>query len=339
MEPPSPPHAFSPFLHYIDESDMCYLDIWRSTGLEGTAYFAARNDAVPLIRASQSNDLAAVRKLISSPGLRIDEGGLERETALHMACALGYAQMVEVLIGASASVNATDHVGSTPLVHCTRFCSPSDSAKVVTMLLAAGANPLHIVGVDGAHYPPLWFSINAHNMPAVRLLAPLTPFGFLGSSAYHINHAAVHGALRNADTEILEFLIESGLPLKTGDLAMAAADDRTFYVLVQALGLSSTDVTQLGPQILFDTWHFNRDRRDVVPCIKRLVEHHQLDVNGDEVRMFTISTGSIDLLRASEALGLDLKSTPFDVVQSWNKKTSKEFKALLEEMCAKRVDK
>ncbi|KAJ7281652.1 ankyrin repeat-containing domain protein [Mycena rebaudengoi] len=332
MELPSPPYAFSPFLQSFDESDLAF-DIWRGTGLKGTAYFAARNDSVPLVRASQLNDIAAVQNLISSPGLRIDESGLEGETALHMACALGYAEIAEILVAAGASVNAADHEGSTPLVHCTRFCPTNDSARVVTILLAAGADPLHAVSVDLARFPPLWFSINNHNMSAVRLLAPLTPLDFPGSPSpkHYITDVAVYSAVKHADTDILEFLIESGLPLEARDLAKAT-DDPTFAVLTQSLRLSNAEIAQLAPQILLGTWTL--DRRSTAPFLKRLVEQHQLDVNEEGVPMFIISSGSIELLSASATLGLNLKSTSFDVVRSWiGQRASNEFKTLVRDMC------
>ncbi|KAJ7670261.1 ankyrin repeat-containing domain protein [Mycena rosella] len=334
MELPSPPHAFSPRLAFFDE-DSVFFDIWRGTGLEGTAYFAARNDSVPLIRASQTNDIAAVQNLISSPGLRIDESGLEGETALHMACALGYAEVAEALISAGASLDATDHEGVTPLVHCTRFCPPNDSARVVTILLAAGANPLHIVGLDLARYPPLWFAINAHNMSAVRILAPLTPLDFPSESYHrHITDAAIYSAATHshANTEVLEFLIECGLPLEPRDLAKAAADDQTFELIVQALGLSNTQVAQLGHQILLNTWTLHRPY--IVPCMKRLVEHYQLDLNEDTVLRLIVSSMSLELLRTSATLGLNLNSTTFDEARHWlPRSTSKDFEDLVREMC------
>ncbi|KAK7464414.1 hypothetical protein VKT23_006581 [Stygiomarasmius scandens] len=95
-----PPHAFSPFLNPVDESD-AFFDIWRNTGLKGQAYFAARNDAVSLIVAAQSNNLEMVQTLISR-GVTIDEKGLEGETALHMGSALGYVDVVRTLIDAGS---------------------------------------------------------------------------------------------------------------------------------------------------------------------------------------------------------------------------------------------
>ncbi|KAJ7171586.1 ankyrin repeat-containing domain protein [Mycena crocata] len=331
MELPSPPHAFSPFLQFFEDDS--FLFNWRDTGLKGAAYFSARNDPVPLVRASQSNDIAGVQNLISSPGVRIDEGGLEGETALHMASALGYADIVETLITAGASVNATDHEGSTSLVHCTRFCPENDSARVVTILLTAGADPLHAVSVDLERVPPLWFSIRNHNMSAVRLLAPLTPLDFPGSSSpkRYITDVAVYGAVTHADTQILEFLIESGLPLEMRNLAQAT-DDRTFTVITQALRLSNAKIAREAPQILFGTWAL--DRRTTAPFLKRLVEQYQLEVNQEGIPEFVVSSGSIELLTTSAMLGLDLKSMPVDVVQSWiGQRTSQPFKTLMRDMC------
>ncbi|KAF5337650.1 hypothetical protein D9758_013016 [Tetrapyrgos nigripes] len=236
---PFPPHAFSPFLNYYDPSDS-FVDIWRGTGLTGDAYFASRNDSIPLIVAAQSGNLPLVQQLISQ-GPPVDQKGLEGETALHMASALGHLSIVRALISAGALVDALDVEGSTPLIHAIRFCPPDVAGEIATTLLSAGANPVAMVTVDISRHPPLWFAIRAHKLALVRLLEPLTPQeldvyppGSVTSRNYVID-AAIMDADSSGDTSILEFLIrERSLPLRATD-PTKASQDQTLSVLLDHL--------------------------------------------------------------------------------------------------------
>ncbi|THV06396.1 ankyrin [Dendrothele bispora CBS 962.96] len=236
---PSPPLAlFSPFLNYYDQSDSM-VDIWRGTGLTGDAYFAARNDSRPLIVAAQSDNLPLVEQLISQNRSLLDQKGLEGETALHMAAALGHLTIVKELIEAEASVDALDEEGSTPLIHAIRFCPPDAAEEIVTALLSAGANPTQMVTVDISQHPPLWFAIKAHKLSLIRLLEPLTsrdldvyPPGS-ATSRNHILDAAIIDADSYDDASILDFLIQKrSLPLRATDIAKASKR-QTQLVLAQ----------------------------------------------------------------------------------------------------------
>lgn len=181
-ETPNPPHAFDPRLHFIDECDI-FWDIWRGTGLTGTAYFAARNDKVPLIVAAQNNDLPEVQRLLTSSessegATNINEVGLEDESALHMAAALGHLSIVEALLAAGANPSLKDGEGSTPLIHCARFCPPEKSVDVVKALIAAGANPLEAASYDLAPIPVLGYAIRSLNIPLIQYLVPFTPLDY-----------------------------------------------------------------------------------------------------------------------------------------------------------------
>lgn len=230
---PSPPHAFRPWLNYHDEYQSPFdpFEIWRGTGLRGEAYFAARNDSIPLIVASQTNDLSSVQDLISR-NVPLDEKGMEGETALHMAGALGHKEIVETLIAAGASVNATDEEGSTPLIHCIRFCPAETVNEIASILLSAGASPTHMITLDRdlASHPPLWFAVSRYNNEAlVRLLHPLTPRSLdyfpAGSGRNWLVDVAISGADKTDDTSVLQFLIEArSLPIQRSDLVKASKD-------------------------------------------------------------------------------------------------------------------
>ncbi|KAK7042980.1 hypothetical protein VNI00_008717 [Paramarasmius palmivorus] len=321
---PSPPHAFSPFLNYYDEFDSM-VDIWRGTGLTGEAYFAARNDSIPLIAASQSNNIASVQDLISQKAA-LDAKGLEGETALHMAAALGYIEIVKALIAAGASADVVDSEGSTPLIHCIRFCPADLASQVASILLSAGASPTHMVTVDISRHTPLWFAIQAHNEALVRLLEPLTPRALdvypPETGRNHIIDAAISGGDKHADTSILQFLIQMrSLPIQRNDLAKAV-DDQTFSVLADSLFLNRNEVAMAGTDVLYGVWAL--DRRRIVPSLRRLVVQYHLDINGTDVQKFVVTSGSIELVTAAKDLGLDIRAVPSEVIRDWLGKRSSQ---------------
>jgi uncharacterized protein len=87
--------------------------------------------------AAQSNDAAAVKKLIAQGAdVNLPEG--DGMTALHWAAEHGDTAMTAMLLRAHANVKATTRIGAyTPL----QLASRSGSAGVVKALLAAGAEP------------------------------------------------------------------------------------------------------------------------------------------------------------------------------------------------------
>ncbi|KAJ7171031.1 hypothetical protein C8R46DRAFT_1349162 [Mycena filopes] len=173
-------------------------------------------------------------------------------------------------------------------------------------------------------------------MGAIRVLTPLTPLDFPNGSHY-ITDVAVSGAVRHADTSVLEFLVAAGLPLRTQDLARAAAHGGTFDVLVHALRLPGTEVRRLAPQILFDT-RFHHNPANVLPCLKHLVGRYRLDLNTDEVRSFLLEIGSIDLLEAAVVLGLGFEAHSFEMVNPWiGKRASQEFRSAVMSLCGFQV--
>jgi len=79
------------------------------------------------------------------------------KTGLHIAATHGHYQMVEVLLGQGAEINATDKNGWTPL-HCAARAGHLD---VVKLLVESGALPMSETNLGCA---PIWFAASeGHN--------------------------------------------------------------------------------------------------------------------------------------------------------------------------------
>ncbi|KAJ2974766.1 hypothetical protein NQ176_g5881 [Zarea fungicola] len=303
------PYAFSPILRFYDESDGFMYDRWRGTGLVDEAYFAARNDAAPLVVAAQTGDHDAVRTLLATGSANMEDSGLEGETALHMAAALGYLGIVQSLLGAGANVDALDKEQSTPLTHCIRFCPSPQACQVALALLAAGANPIHMITIDLAKFSPLWFAIIENKEELVRVLEPLTPLTLdtyppaSETSPNHIVDAAIQGADKHVDTSILRFLIATRISLTVWDTTKATRND-TFALVVSAIPeASGEEVTKNAVPLLWKALY--RDPRQIYTYLKRLVVHYGIDINDSGIQEFLVRCRSIPNLQGVDTLGLD----------------------------------
>lgn len=79
------------------------------------------------------------------------------KTGLHIAATHGHYQMVEVLLGQGAEINATDKNGWTPL-HCAARAGHLD---VVKLLVESGGSPKTETNLGCA---PIWFAASeGHN--------------------------------------------------------------------------------------------------------------------------------------------------------------------------------
>lgn len=306
---PVPPYSFSPNLRFHDESDGFMYDRWRGTGLVDDAYFAARNDAAPLVVAAQTGDLDAVRTLLATGSANMEDSGLEGETALHMAAALGYLGIVQSLLEAGATVDALDEEESTPLTHCIRFCPDAEACQVALALLAAGANPIHMVTIDLAKYSPLWFAIIENKEELVRLLEPLTPPTLdtypaaSKTSPNHIVDGAIQGADKHGDTSVLLFLTETRISFTIWDTTKATRD-ATFSLVMNALPeVSREEVTKNAVRLLWTA--MSRDPRQIYKYLKRLVVQYGVDINDSGIQEVLARCRSIPSLRGVDTLGLD----------------------------------
>jgi ankyrin repeat protein len=121
-------------------------------------YFAASHGNVP-----------AVRALLKSPDLDIDEEVLEGEiepfTALQTAAAWQSPGVVKLLIDAGADVDKCNVDTGTPPLH---LAAENGNTTIAMLLIKAGAEvnlaePLH-------GKTPLWFAVAEHHMPIVSML-------------------------------------------------------------------------------------------------------------------------------------------------------------------------
>ncbi|KAL0948340.1 hypothetical protein HGRIS_010926 [Hohenbuehelia grisea] len=171
---PTPLHAFCPWFEGRNREwgPFGSSSFEEERNFQGTIdeYLSIRNDAVPIIVAVQAGDADMVRKIIDVDPGALTSTGLEGETALHMAAAMGHAGIVEILCLGGADVGALTEDFSTPLLHCARFCPPEASLKTAKSLLAHSANPITALG----DYTPLYFALRRAHLPLAELLLPHT---------------------------------------------------------------------------------------------------------------------------------------------------------------------
>eukprot|EP00438_Fugacium_kawagutii_P033482 Skav230635 [mRNA] locus=scaffold1673:278288:280135:+ [translate_table: standard] len=123
-----------------------------------------------ICRAARDGDVAAVRGF-----LRLDATAVHRSdgfgwTALHNAAACGQAEVVQVLLGAKASVDARNGSGDTPLriaAWTNSIAARNNHIEVAKLLLAARASP-HLANNFGE--TPLSWADKSNLSEMVRLL-------------------------------------------------------------------------------------------------------------------------------------------------------------------------
>ena len=93
-------------------------------------------EKTPLLRAAETGDRAALTKLLAGAGPpEVDARGPGGLTALMRAAARGHPEIVDLLLGAGAAVDACDDFGNSALMYaCAR-----GQAAVAARLVAAGA--------------------------------------------------------------------------------------------------------------------------------------------------------------------------------------------------------
>ena len=125
--------------------------------------------ATPMYFAARHGNVPAVRALLKSPDLDIDEEVLEGEiepfTALQTAAAWQSPGVVKLLIDAGAAVDKCNVDTGTPPLH---LAAENGNTTIAMLLIKAGAEvnlaePLH-------GKTPLWFAVAEHHMPIVSML-------------------------------------------------------------------------------------------------------------------------------------------------------------------------
>ena len=92
----------------------------------------------PLISACIDGRVECVQALLQSPKADLDFADVDGHTALHAACAFGYADCVRMLIAAGASLSLPDHEGATALDGA-HMAGTDAGEACVSMMVEAGA--------------------------------------------------------------------------------------------------------------------------------------------------------------------------------------------------------
>ena len=125
--------------------------------------------ATPMYFAARHGNVPAVRALLKSPDLDIDEEVLEGEiepyTALQTAAAWQSPEVVKLLIDAGADVDKCNVDYGTPPLH---LAAENGNAMITMLLIKAGAEVNLADPQDGK--TPLWFAVDSHNMQMVSML-------------------------------------------------------------------------------------------------------------------------------------------------------------------------
>ena len=169
-----------------------------------------------LLDATKRGDVAAVRLLLkdgADPNLAQGDG----LTALHVAAEEGYLEIVELLLGAGAKIEAKTRIGEYTPLH---LAGGAGQARVVRALLKAGGDPGAVTTTTGA--TPLHLAAKAMNgEDAVEALleggapanarekqAGQTPLMFAASygRAAAVRELMSHGADPAASTEVVDAL-------------------------------------------------------------------------------------------------------------------------------------
>ena len=323
---PSPPSFVltSDFKYtFLDTSDPWYDD----AAAQHEATLLNRNDAIPLVVAAQTNDLARVQELLAS-GADVNAHGTLGETALHMACALGYVPIVRVLLEAGADVNArgADGRASSPLIHAARFCLTDAAPDIIDALLQAGADPTHTLKRDLFELTALQWAVHRGNVAAIPPLVPVCPHervlqeatGSLRNAAVVVWQARRRGetsAVKAPDrrpVEVIKMLLELGVrPTKT-DLreALFAGSWDAFELIKEKLALPAEEFAVFADEALGDLVYEN------IPALgftidafgRRFFEVYGVDVNVGGIPVSIVLSGNVALLELAAERGLDLSS-------------------------------
>ncbi|EJD43566.1 ankyrin [Auricularia subglabra TFB-10046 SS5] len=289
------PHLFDPVVWDTAEE----LGFDSTGGVTREEFLRTRNDAVPLIAAAQTGDLAAVSVLLSQPDIAVDASGRLGETALHMAAALGYATIVDALICAGAPVDAVDKDGSTPITHCARFCAPERAVSVATLLLAAGADATR---ETGAHRSTVQWAALAGNAPLVELLLThsSSPPG-----------SVLADALASRRADVVRAVLQHAPAPDVTDLrpALWCGSWDVFDAVYQKAAPSRDAFTAFASQVLDDLLYekIPHGGFTIVDVADRFLGQYDADPDAESLAAVLLASGDMALLDVAVKHGLDVK--------------------------------
>ncbi|OLE54691.1 MAG: hypothetical protein AUG51_06980 [Acidobacteria bacterium 13_1_20CM_3_53_8] len=193
----------------------------------------------PLIKAASENDLAAVKKLIEE-GADVSKRDDETETtALDEAVMHGNRDMVRVLLGAGADVNARTKRKQTALMRL----DEDGTAALVWDLVSAGAR---VNARDSDGDTPLIMAAQYSNLEVVRALISA---GANVNATSHSGETALMAAAGADEVEIVEALFNAGANINArdhdGNTALKRAQENNYEEVIDYLKIHNAleDVT------------------------------------------------------------------------------------------------
>ncbi len=172
-------------------------------------------DIIELVEAARQGNAQAVRSLLDQ-GADVNAARGDGMTALHRAAERGHAEVAELLIAASANVEAKTRIGSYTPLH---LGSRGGHAAIIVMLLEAGGNPnavttnsgvtpLHLAAaaIEGAEAVAALLGHGAD--PNARARTGQTPLIFAAGSnrAPSVRELLKGGANPGARTKVIDVL-------------------------------------------------------------------------------------------------------------------------------------
>ncbi|XP_030615637.1 ankyrin repeat domain-containing protein 7 [Delphinapterus leucas] len=166
---------------------------------------------------------------------------LNRRTALHLACANGYSNIVSLLIEKQCKVNVWDGENRSPLTKAVQC----DKESCVTILLEHGADPnlVDLYGNTALHYA----ACHQSDSLVAKLLEHKANLEAQNKDGY----TPLLLAITENNAEMVEFLLKSGADVNASDknqrtaLMIALSDEPTSLVsllLQQEVNLSCQDI-------------------------------------------------------------------------------------------------
>ncbi|KAF9465448.1 ankyrin repeat-containing domain protein [Collybia nuda] len=346
MEYSYPPHAFCPWIDgdfFVDE--LFWVDPWHGTGLTGSAYYSIRNDGVPLIVSVQENDLSRVQQHIAD-GVDVQAVGLDGETALHMAAALGHTQAIVLLLAANAIVDVQTYDGCTPLVQCARFCPLDLSVATADLLLSAGADPMKTVTHDLVSLPPLVYAIRSKNIPLIKHLTPITNLGYvagIGRTTSECAREALALASNSGDTVVFDYLYSRGLPIQPASL-FYATHPATFDTIITTIPVEQVELQALAPRLLYSARSFRPSLEFahsnllssfgsyLALLAAKLFGTYNIDPNEKDMRVSIIACGDESLVRIAIRHNFDITALSDLEIESSIRNKSLNFITLIQSL-------
>ena len=223
----------SPLLHACCKGN---LGIVKMLVEGGASVRATDNESETcLTLAAHHGHTETVRYLAGLPEVDINHKVMNKHTALHRALLTRHSGVVQVLIDAGADIEATNHMGRSPLLVATEGVN----AVYLKMLVEAGAS---VRATDNKRESCLTLAAHHGNNENVRYLVSLKDVDV--NHTAHENNTALHNAVHRGETYAVHYLIDAGVDIEAKDrmgrsplhLACKKGDLQVVEMLVEKAG-------------------------------------------------------------------------------------------------------